>query len=480
MDELKENLQEKNSRIRLLQDRFESYLKAGDAAGVVRCAIYCGKLQRELFKPENAAYLDAFVRYGHEFYEECLPLFAGVVTAEQLAVYCGEMGYLLSEEAVNVLVKRGDMALVKCFLQSNMLENYLSEEAEMYVLLNYPYGDVLEYLRLTDMCPLSPAGEKWLFAEKTPEQVARFIAEGALKEPDTLQQKCAIESGKASRQITIWLIWTFFYARGRLSADGRAMLKQFGEPKLIDYYEKMFASADEKVLDDEAIYCGKLQRELFKPENAAYLDAFVRYGHEFYEECLPLFAGVVTAEQLAVYCGEMGYLLSEEAVNVLVKRGDMALVKCFLQSNTWENYLPKEAEMYVLLNYPYGDVLEYLRLTDMCPLSPASEKWLFAEKSPEQVARFIAEGALKEPDTLQQKCARESGKASRQITIGLIWTFFYARGRLSADGRAMLKQFGEPELIDYYEKMYPAADEKALDDEVDREFAPAFFCGMFS
>lgn len=235
---------------RQLLEKFDNYRKAKDIAGVVRCAIYSEELQRELFKPENAVYLDAFVCYGHEFYEENKVLFAKAAKAEQLTIF-GEMGYLLPDEAVNSLVERGDMALVKSFLQANMLENYLPEEAEMYVLLNYSYGDVLEYLRLTDRCPLSPAGEKWLFAEKKPEQMARFIAEGALKEPDTLQQKCAKESGKVSRQITIGLIWTFFNARGRLSADGRVMLEQFGEPELTDYYETMYPAADEKALDDE-------------------------------------------------------------------------------------------------------------------------------------------------------------------------------------------------------------------------------------
>ncbi len=194
----------------------EKVFASGDIPAAVRSVVYNGEGQRLLFKPEHQPYLDAFVRYGHEFYNGNVVGFIAVATPELLQIYF-EMGYLLEEDAQLEMAKKFGIDILGVFLAYD----YLCEKAELYVLEKFPREDVHAYLALVakGALMLSEEGEKKLFA---------------------LRDKA--------------LVATYVNASGKFSPQGQCELVKLGVPELTDSYFLQHEPCEEAkvLLDGEA------------------------------------------------------------------------------------------------------------------------------------------------------------------------------------------------------------------------------------
>lgn len=148
-----------------------------DVAAAVRCSVNNTEAQRLLFLPENRRFLEAFVRYGHEFHYGITAGFVAAASPEMLKTYF-EMGYLLDENAQCEMVRRFGMDVLREFLAYDIL----CEQAQVAVLDNFSREDQIAFMELVgrDGGWLNALAEKRLFEHKALALIAAFVRAGGV------------------------------------------------------------------------------------------------------------------------------------------------------------------------------------------------------------------------------------------------------------------------------------------------------------
>lgn len=172
---------------------------------------------------------------------------------------------------------------------------------------------------------------------------------------------------------------------------------------------------------------------LFLPENQVYLEAFVRYGHEFCNKNVAQFVAVATPEMMKNYF-EMGYLLDNASQDVMVRRFDMDVLRRYMEYD-----MPCECVQNAVLDrFSHEDKILFAECAGRlsCRLSASAEKRLF-------------------------DCS----------ALTLIAAFVHAGGVFSDEGECALVRLGIQELTDaYFSQHEPSAEAAALLDRKTAEF----------